>query len=119
MCDSCRARDRNARRIKALRDSGVPVEPLPPRARSPLKLDAEKKAKKKGKKKAVDIQENTSHTPKEYDNETPTEDPVPSSTVGANEASAAPAVIFMEPFVAEQSQFHLVRFSPCAVARFC
>ncbi|KAF7797055.1 hypothetical protein EIP86_008247 [Pleurotus ostreatoroseus] len=44
MCDTCRARDREARRIKALRDSGIMVDPLPPR------VTREKKEKKKKSK---------------------------------------------------------------------
>ncbi|THH32583.1 hypothetical protein EUX98_g1605 [Antrodiella citrinella] len=50
MCDECRSRDRTARKIKALRESGVAVEPLPPRRRTPPLTKGEKKARKKKKK---------------------------------------------------------------------
>ena len=46
MCDTCRARDRAARRIKALRDSGIMVDPLPPRS---VREKKEKKPKKGSK----------------------------------------------------------------------
>lgn len=109
MCDSCRLRDRTARRIKALRDSGVPVDPLPPRARSPPKSEGEKKStkKKKGKKKAVDKGEEGER----MTNEPRQDEPVGSSSVlQVKETQAAPLVIFMDPLVAEQTQSHIVRF---------
>lgn len=50
MCDSCRSRDREARKIKALRESGLDVDPLPPRPKTPPQAKGEKKTKKKKKK---------------------------------------------------------------------
>lgn len=72
MCDTCRARDRDARRIKALRDSGIMVEPLPPR------VTREKKDKKKKKAKA-----NTD---------------APSDEASAD----APSLVFMDPLLPER-----------------
>ncbi|KZT10346.1 uncharacterized protein LAESUDRAFT_721683 [Laetiporus sulphureus 93-53] len=66
MCDSCRARDRQGRREKALRDSGIVVSPPPLSGKELVKVDAAgeaddgesakkavKKTKKKTKKKRV------------------------------------------------------------------
>jgi len=50
MCDDCRARDRAARKIKALRESGVIVDALPGRTRSPKPMDEKKKKKRKKKR---------------------------------------------------------------------
>lgn len=48
MCDDCRAHERSVRKIRALRESGVMVEPLPPRLpprEKKEKLSKEKRAK--------------------------------------------------------------------------
>ncbi|KAJ3473979.1 hypothetical protein NLI96_g12717 [Meripilus lineatus] len=92
MCDSCRARDRSARRNKALRDSGVPVDPLPPRARSPAKSDGDKKGKKKSKKKTVDVNDEGDATSNDNIEEG-------SSAEGAT-------LVFMSPLVMEPAELH-------------
>ncbi|CAL1709103.1 unnamed protein product [Somion occarium] len=63
MCDSCRDRDRTTRKIKTLRDNGVPVDPLPPRAKTPPELTVVTKAKKKSAPKKNQKKDEQSQEP--------------------------------------------------------
>lgn len=63
MCDQCRAHERSVRKVRAMRESGIDVEPLPPRRlrekREP-KVKTKQSARGKGKEKEIDRQSSES-----------------------------------------------------------
>ncbi|KAI0072086.1 hypothetical protein K474DRAFT_1668233 [Panus rudis PR-1116 ss-1] len=111
MCDSCRARDRSARRIKALRESGVPVDPLPPRPKTPPDLEnltktkTKKKAKKK-KKSDTAAEQNAGPVPPDNTMQSGVENVAgPSGSQQGDGANTEPAqsLVFMDPVYTEHN----------------
>lgn len=63
MCDDCRAHERTVRKVRALRESGVPVDPVPPRMPPRERKEKQTKEKKtKSGKKDGSSGEHSSHS---------------------------------------------------------
>lgn len=91
MCDDCRAHERTVRKIRALRESGVMVEPLPPRMpprERKEKVPKEKKPRPSKKDKATEGSE--SHSP---ENSPELEDDGDGS-----------GIVFMDPILGEDAR---------------
>ncbi|KAK7683193.1 hypothetical protein QCA50_013866 [Cerrena zonata] len=107
MCDSCRDRDRAVRRNKALRDSGLEVEPLPPKPRTPPPEGQKKTKKKGGGKKLADKAQTQAQAqgPETQADDVPME---ASIEQGATAGSTSP-MVFMNP-LAPPPDHHNVSF---------
>lgn len=96
MCDQCRAHERSVRKVRAMRESGIDVEPLPPRRlrekREP-KDKTKQSANKKGKQKEIDPQ------PSESPSRSVSRDRTTESSSNEREGSV---LVFMNPIVPEE-----------------